>query len=51
MKKYIILYLCIGLGGFFLTSCQKYLDKAPAAGVNQGDIFNGSKLNKPFLIQ
>jgi starch-binding outer membrane protein, SusD/RagB family len=39
MKKYIIIFLVIGLGSFSLPSCQDYLDKAPAAGVNQDQIF------------
>lgn len=40
MKKYFILFLIIGVGSLFLTSClEKYLDKAPESGLNADAVF------------
>ena len=40
MKKYYILFLIIGVGSLFLTSClEKYLDKAPESGLNSDAVF------------
>lgn len=40
MKKYIILFLYIGVVSIFLTSClEKYLDKAPESGLNAAGVF------------
>ena len=40
MKKYIILFLSVGLCTVLLTSCLKqYLDKAPEAGLAREDVF------------
>jgi hypothetical protein len=40
MKKYIILFLSVGLCSVILTSClEKYLDKAPASGLTKNQVF------------
>jgi len=40
MKKRIILILCIGMSALFTPSCLKsYLDKAPATGLSEQDVF------------
>lgn len=41
MKKYIIIFLCIGLSSLLLTSClEEYLDKAPEAGLTTEEIYS-----------
>jgi hypothetical protein len=41
MKKYIILFLSIGLCTSILTSClEEYLDKAPQAGLTEEQVFS-----------
>jgi starch-binding outer membrane protein, SusD/RagB family len=41
MKKYIILFLCMGVGSLFLNSClEKYLDKAPESGLTEDMVFS-----------
>lgn len=51
MKKYIILFLSIGLCTVLLTSClEKYLDKAPEAGLAREDVFTKyENFNKYFI--
>ncbi len=40
MKKFYILFLFIGLGSLFLTSClEEYLDKAPESGLTADAVF------------
>jgi len=41
MKRYIFLFLCVGLSVLFFSSCLKdYLDKAPEAGVPEEEVFS-----------
>jgi len=41
MKKRIILILCVGMCTLFTPSCLKsYLDKAPASGLTEQDVFS-----------
>ena len=40
MKKYIISFLCIGLGTLFFSSCVKYLDKSPESTFTEQDVFS-----------
>lgn len=41
MKRYIILFISVGVISVFLTSClEKYLDKAPASGLQEDQVFN-----------
>ena len=39
MKNHIII-LCIGLFTIFISSCEKYLDKAPESTLTQEDVFS-----------
>lgn len=40
MKKFIILFLSIGLSAVILTSClENYLDKAPSSGLTEDQVF------------
>jgi starch-binding outer membrane protein, SusD/RagB family len=50
MKKYIILFLSIGAGSFFLTSCIKdYLDKAPESGLSSDAVFTKFENAKKYF--
>lgn len=50
MKKYIILIICSGFFLLFPSSCLKsYLDKAPASGLTEADVFSKYENFKNFF--
>lgn len=40
MKKHIIVILCVGLLAILISSCQKYLDKAPGSTFTEDEVFS-----------
>lgn len=49
MKKYIVLFICMGFCTVFFYSCEKYLDKAPEAGLTEQDVFTKYANFKSYL--
>ena len=49
MKKYYILFLCIAFYSVLLTSCKKYLDKAPESNFSEQEVFSNYNNFKLFF--
>ena len=49
MKKHIISLLCIGLFAIFISSCKKYLDKAPESTFTEEDVFSSLDSYKKYF--